>query len=379
MFDGIDINAPQATVQIENVRITDLWGTDSMMHADAVQTWGGVKDLRIDHMSVDGDYQGLTIDPDLGPVGAAEIENVDLTIDPIPAVLAPETEGGGHVIWLTRGATSCDAPSSVTFQNVYIDASQSDDETGGGTVWPSAVNTTLPCAAVLQGDEITWPSLPVTGSVALGMPPAGSFVPAGLAGSGYVSPWTETTDGTSVSFAEGGSTSGTAVGTSGAVGSTSGAVGSTSGAVGSTSGAGDSSGSAVTSTKSSASSDSHSTESAPARAGSGPAATARSTPNTAPRNVRLDGFRIVDLAGSRTGLRLQVAASRRTLMHVVLLSPGGSAIERWRITVSTGVSRRTLRLGLKAGRAAAHASLRLRTTPVGGTAVFILRLSPSSA
>ena len=192
MFDGIDINAPQATVQIENVRITDLWGSDSMMHADAVQTWGGVKDLRIDDMSVDGDYQGLTIDPDLGPVGSAEIENVDLTIDPIPAALASETEGGGHMIWLTRGATSCDAPSSVSFQNVYIDASQSDDETGGGTVWPSAENSTLPCAAVLQGDEITWPSLSVTGSVTLGTPPNGSFVPRGTAGNSYRSPFAPT-------------------------------------------------------------------------------------------------------------------------------------------------------------------------------------------
>ena len=93
MFDGIDINAPAAIVQIENVRIENLYGSYATMHADAVQTWGGVQDLRIDHLSVDGDYQGLTIDPDLGPVGSAEIQNVDLTIDPVPSSLASISAG----------------------------------------------------------------------------------------------------------------------------------------------------------------------------------------------------------------------------------------------------------------------------------------------
>ena len=58
MFDGIDINAPEATVQIENVRMTGVWGSDGTEHADAIQTWGGVKDLRVDHLLADGDYQG---------------------------------------------------------------------------------------------------------------------------------------------------------------------------------------------------------------------------------------------------------------------------------------------------------------------------------
>ena len=37
--DGIAINAPQATVQIENVRIVDLHGSQAGTHADVVQPW----------------------------------------------------------------------------------------------------------------------------------------------------------------------------------------------------------------------------------------------------------------------------------------------------------------------------------------------------
>ncbi len=187
-FDGIDINAPQATVQLENIRVTNVWGSDTTEHADVVQTWGGVHDLRIDRLTADGDYQGLTIDPDLGPVGSAEIENVDLTLVPRPAPLASSTVGGGYMIWLTKGAHTCSAPGAVTFTNVYVD----DDDTGrvppSNTVWPPSIGSGLQCGGVLSGSQETWPSLPVTGSVSLTAPPAGPFVPAGVAGDSYASP-----------------------------------------------------------------------------------------------------------------------------------------------------------------------------------------------
>lgn len=189
MFDGIDINAPLATVQIENVRITKLWGSDTMMHADAVQTWGGVGTLRIDRLSADGDYQGLTIDPDLGPVGNVDIQDTDLTIDPIPSQLLSESKGGGHMIWLTKGASTCNAPSSVTLQNVYVNnTTTSLGLSPADLVWPQATNTNLSCASVDRNGSFSWPHLPVTGTVTLGAPPGGQFVPAGVAGSNYVSP-----------------------------------------------------------------------------------------------------------------------------------------------------------------------------------------------
>ena len=185
MFDGIDINAPEATVQIENVRMTGVWGSDRTEHADAIQTWGGVKDLRVDHLSADGDYQGLTIAPDTGPTESAEIENVDLTVDPTPPELASVTTGGGHMIWMTTGDQTCSS-YPITLSSVYI----ADNRSGlprSNTVWPEAGGS-LACAGVLSGAHVTWPSLPVTGGVTLGAPPDGQFVPAGAVGIGYTSP-----------------------------------------------------------------------------------------------------------------------------------------------------------------------------------------------
>jgi hypothetical protein len=187
-FDGINVNAPSATVQLENIRITNLWGSDTAEHADAVQTWGGVHDLRIDHLTADGDYQGLTIDPDLGPVGSAEIENVDMTLVPRPASLASITVGGGYMIWLTQGAHTCTAPGAVSFKNVYISDQDTNRVAPSKTAWPPPTGSGLPCTGTVSGNQETWPTLPVTGSVSLTAPPNGPFVAAGVAGDSYASP-----------------------------------------------------------------------------------------------------------------------------------------------------------------------------------------------
>lgn len=186
-FDGIDINAPSATVQLENIRVTNVWGSDTTEHADVVQTWGGVGALRIDHLSGDGDYQGLTIAPDLGPVGPVDIANVDLTYEPIPAALAPITVGGGYMIWLTKGVDACSAPSQTTFSNVYV-YDESQRVRTSNTVWPPSIGSGLPCAGQLSGTVATWNNLPVSGRVTLTAPPGGPFVPAGVAGDSYRSP-----------------------------------------------------------------------------------------------------------------------------------------------------------------------------------------------
>jgi hypothetical protein len=185
MFDGIDINAPQATVEIENVRMDDVYGSYSTEHADVVQTWGGVARLLIDNLSADGDYQGLTISPSIGSVGSADIENVDLTDDPRPASLADVTVGGGIMIWLTRGTTTCQA-SPVTFKNVYV-TNLTQRILSSNTVWPPSTSD-LPCAGHLADSMMSWPTLPVHGFVNLGPPPDGPFVPNGVAGSHYRSP-----------------------------------------------------------------------------------------------------------------------------------------------------------------------------------------------
>lgn len=185
MFDGIDVNAPQATVDIEDIRIDDVYGSYTSEHADVIQAWGGAKAIRVDHLTADGDYQGLTIAPDLGTVGSADLRNIDLTLDQRPPALAQSTVAGGYMIWLTRGTTTCEA-TPTHFENVYVD-DRSDRVAPTNTVWPSSTGT-LACSAQLAAGRVSWPRLPVTGSVSLGARTTGPFVPVGVVGSGYKSP-----------------------------------------------------------------------------------------------------------------------------------------------------------------------------------------------
>jgi hypothetical protein len=190
-FDGIDINAPAATVQLENIRVANVWGSDTTEHADVVQTWGGVGTLDIDRLSGDGDYQGLTLDPDLGPVGPVDLRNIDLTYDSIPSALSPITVGGGYMIWLTKGGNTCSAPSQTTFKNVYV-YDKSGRVAPSNTIWPPStgdpVGASLPCAGELSGTDAAWNNLPTSGHVDLTAPPNGPYVPAGVAGDSYQSP-----------------------------------------------------------------------------------------------------------------------------------------------------------------------------------------------
>lgn len=184
-FDGIDVNAPEATVQVENVRMEDLYGSLTTEHADVIQTWGGAKALDVDNLTASGDYQGLTIDPSIGSLGSADIENVDITAEPRPAAPAENTVGGGIMLWLTAGTTTCQS-SPVTLHNVYI-SDLTDRIEPVNTVWPSP-SSGLACDPTVTGNSVSWPALPVTGSVTLGASSQGPFVPEGVAGNSYSSP-----------------------------------------------------------------------------------------------------------------------------------------------------------------------------------------------
>jgi hypothetical protein len=184
-FDGIDVNAPQATVHVENVRMDDVYGSRTTEHADVIQTWGGAKTLDVDNLTANGDYQGLQIAPDLGSVENADLQNVDLKTESPPLALAENTFGGGIMLWLTEGTNTCRS-SPVTLDNVYV-SDLSDRIVPVNTVWPST-SSQLACDPTVTGNIISWPDLPVNGSVTLGAPPQGSFVPEGRAGNAYTSP-----------------------------------------------------------------------------------------------------------------------------------------------------------------------------------------------
>jgi len=161
-FDGVDIAAPQATVQLENLRIVGVNGGLSSWHADVVQPWGGVRDLRIDHLSGASDYQGLMLSEDLGPIGSAEISNVDLT-----ATTDATVDHGGHMLLLSKDTPACTTyPVSLT--SFYVQPRPG--RTVANSVWPAAITS------LCDG---------LTGTVQQGPPPSGGFVPPGIAGVGY--------------------------------------------------------------------------------------------------------------------------------------------------------------------------------------------------
>lgn len=178
-WDAIAIAAPEAVVQLENIRADRLRGTYEGLHADVIQPWGGVKSLRVDRLTASTNYQGITIPVDLGPIGRAQLSNVNLR------GLAEGVEGGGHLLWLTSGNESCDS-YPVELRNVFIEPRP--EAKFSKAFWPQLEHPPE-CGARTRDGVATWPQLPdVEGEVLVGPPPRGSFVPLGRAGLEYVSP-----------------------------------------------------------------------------------------------------------------------------------------------------------------------------------------------
>jgi hypothetical protein len=163
-FDGIDVAAPQATVQLENLRIVGVNGGLGSWHADIVQPWGGVHILRIDRLSGASTYQGLTLIEDQGPIGSAKLSHVDLT-----ATTDPAPDGGGQMLMLSNTTPCTTYP--VSLSDVYI--LPRPGRTLANSIWPSGLATG--CVG-LKGPPL------------LGPPAGGPFVPPGLAGLGYSTP-----------------------------------------------------------------------------------------------------------------------------------------------------------------------------------------------
>jgi len=210
--DGIGIGAPSAIVQLENDRITGLTGHLSSTHADVIQTWGGVKQLRIDHFTGASHYNNLYLRRENSPLKPGDrsvvLDNVNLfgyvnppgwdehtTLRAIAiGTQPPNSSCDGHRCGPANpdDPVNCQVPGPIVLNNVYA-------EPPGGPLnafaWPTGSMSAAGCAAALSPDgSMSWPALsaalggPVTGAIQLGPPPGGDFVPAGSVGVGYVSP-----------------------------------------------------------------------------------------------------------------------------------------------------------------------------------------------
>jgi hypothetical protein len=181
--DGININAPYATAQIENVRAL-LSGRDDRVHSDVISGYWDVGTMRIDRMT------GLTNSTGLyfNGRGPLDVRNVDIGYRPSPWI----SDNSDHIMmWLNdnvvngRTTNACDS-DGATLSEVYV-RPKSGHTLAGSVVptsgWPNG------CENDGGRSYVQFPKLTqVRGGAKLGPPPNGNFVPSGVAGVGYVSP-----------------------------------------------------------------------------------------------------------------------------------------------------------------------------------------------
>ncbi len=182
LSEGIQIAAPAATIQIQNVRITGIHARDESgftdNHPDLIQPWGGAAALRIDRFSGSTDYQAFMLKADSnGPLGPVQISNVN--------VWPTQPNLSRYMLW--QGPDSVTYP--LTYDNVWV--TQASGRSLGKSVWPDTSSSNTAKRAILSGDgsSVSWPSASqIVGVVRSGSPAGGDFVPEGLAGLGYQSP-----------------------------------------------------------------------------------------------------------------------------------------------------------------------------------------------
>jgi hypothetical protein len=192
--DGIDVdNYPGVTdVVLQNVRIEGIKGCSPEVpsaHADVFQPYNaGGAALKVDHLTGTTDCQGMQVEPDYSYANygglmprSGRFKNVNIRVFPNPS----RGDSNRYAWWFTYGVTSC-VSYPITLENVYTQ--ERDGSLARNAVWPDTDNA-YGCPAVYSDGVASWPNLPtLTGSINNGPPPDGPFVPAGVAGVGYVSP-----------------------------------------------------------------------------------------------------------------------------------------------------------------------------------------------
>ena len=86
----IQTNCPRQSCKVQNCRVEQgMWGRQTGLgdpagpHPDGIQLWGGVKELRVDGLTVLSTYQGLQINEDLDTVGNIYLRNINVRKRPV--------------------------------------------------------------------------------------------------------------------------------------------------------------------------------------------------------------------------------------------------------------------------------------------------------
>ena len=151
LTEGIQIRAPEATVQLQNIRIDYVRARDQQdftdNHPDLIQPWGGVQNLRIDKFTGVTDYQGIQLESAMAEIGGVTIKRTNIRAMPTAR----------YLMW--KGGN--DYPLEV--QNVWVEPAPG--RTWQTTSWPH--------------DSAAWENL------RRGVPPGGDFVPSDAVGVDY--------------------------------------------------------------------------------------------------------------------------------------------------------------------------------------------------
>jgi hypothetical protein len=190
--DGIGVNTANDgainvnTITLENIRIDGISGCSGYGdHADVFQSYQAPDDtIQIDRMTGVTNCQGLTLDPDLAYTAwhtfpssiTVKNTNVDITFNPY------RRTAHGYAWWLTNGTDCKTGPLSLS--NDYASGPRGD--LNAAKVWPDPADHN--CGARYSRGVVSWTDAPIQGSIRIGMPPGGDFVPPGAVGLGYRSP-----------------------------------------------------------------------------------------------------------------------------------------------------------------------------------------------
>ncbi|MDQ4131788.1 MAG: hypothetical protein M3179_00960 [Actinomycetota bacterium] len=181
LTEGIQIQSPNADVQIENVRITGVHARDEVSytdnHPDCVQPLG-VKALRVDRFTCSTDAQAFYLDNGDGALGRVDIRrtNVSGTVNTYPYLF--------HRV-------QRDQTYPLTLSDVWVKPQPGDSLFGSvsNVLMKGGAYQGKYTASVSRNLTASWPDDPtVTGLIRSGTPAGGDFVPAASVGLNYVSP-----------------------------------------------------------------------------------------------------------------------------------------------------------------------------------------------
>jgi hypothetical protein len=186
LSEGIQIDAPQAIVQIQNVRITGIHARDQKgftdNHPDLIQPYGGVRELRVDRFSGSTDSQGIFLRAAYAPIGRVDLRRVDMT----------GTNANLKRIFHHFGGETGTIPTSLT--DVWV-TPQPGDTLYSSVLAENKAGQVFTHTMTAAGLTASWPNyrdakgaLVINGAIRAGMPPGGSWVPAARVGLRYVSP-----------------------------------------------------------------------------------------------------------------------------------------------------------------------------------------------